>query len=261
MVDEGKIRAAVVGTGNVATRLCLDGDRQRLEVVHVMGRQTEKTQQLAKLLGCGWATDFLFDDVEAEVLLLCVPDEAIAHVASQLPNRSWLVVHTSASTPLEVLSTCSAQTGILYPLQTFTAKRHVPLKSVPFLIEGSNPEASEKVRLLASCFSENIWNSNAKQRLFVHLSAVFANNFSNHLLRISEQLLHEVDMPLELLHPLMMETVEKAMTFSPADAQTGPARRRDAQTLSKHLSALENHSEWAELYTRLSHLIEQEYPT
>ncbi len=259
MVDEGKIRIALVGTGNVATRLCLDGAPQRLHVVHVSGRQAIKTQHLAEALGCGWATDLQFDDVDADVLLLCVPDEALSDVASKLPQRSWLVVHTSASTPMQVLSGCSPHVGILYPLQTFTANRHVPLKSVPFLIEGNHPEAQEKVRSLASCFSENIWDSNSKQRLFVHLSAVFSNNFTNHLLRISEQLMNEVNMPLELLHPLMMETVEKAMTFSPADAQTGPARRGDAQTLSRHLQALNQHPDWAEIYTRFSQLIAREY--
>lgn len=261
MEYEGRIRAALVGTGNIATRLCLDGDRQRLEVVHVAGRQAEKTQRIADAVGCGWATDLVFDDVEADVLLVCVPDEAIAEIASNLPKRPWLVVHTSASTPMDVLSNCSSQHGILYPLQTFTATRHVPLKSVPFLIEGNQPESLEKIRLLASCFSENIWETDARQRLYVHVSAVFANNFNNHLLRISEQLLQNVNMPLELLHPLMMETVEKAMTFSPKEAQTGPARRRDAQTQSKHLAALEHHPEWADLYTRFSKLIAKEYPS
>jgi predicted short-subunit dehydrogenase-like oxidoreductase (DUF2520 family) len=90
------------------------------------------------------------------------------------------------------------------------------------------------------------------RRLQLHVAAVFANNFTNHVLGIADALLAEAGLPAELLHPLVRETVEKALTNPPFTVQTGPAVRRDAPTLAAHEAALATHPAWQDLYAQLT---------
>ena len=93
---------------------------------------------------------------------------------------------------------------------------------------------------------------NDAQRALLHVAAVFANNFANHCFAIAEKILDEKDLPFELLHPLMEETLAKALQDSPARMQTGPAMRGDVVTVQRHLDLLAEHPEWREIYRTLS---------
>ena len=90
------------------------------------------------------------------------------------------------------------------------------------------------------------------QRLQLHVAAVFANNFTNHLLGIADALLTEAQLPAALRAPLVRETVDKALNNPPFAVQTGPAARRDAPTLAAHQAALAAHPAWRALYEQLT---------
>ena len=77
------------------------------------------------------------------------------------------------------------------------------------------------------------------QRARMHLAAVFACNFSNAMYHIAYKLLEEKGLPFEMLLPLLRQTVEKVSKMTPAEAQTGPAARRDFNVLETHLAELE----------------------
>ena len=77
-------------------------------------------------------------------------------------------------------------------------------------------------------------------RAKVHLAAVFACNFTNHLYTIAENILKEANLPFSDLLPLIDETTQKVHTLSPKEAQTGPAIRHDDKIITKHLSQLNN---------------------
>ena len=97
-----------------------------------------------------------------------------------------------------------------------------------------------------------------EQRANLHVAAVFANNFANRCFAIAEKILEEKDLPFELLHPLMEETLAKALQDSPARMQTGPAMRGDEDTLRRHLLLLADHPAWMEIYRELSENINPE---
>ncbi|MEO0900938.1 MAG: DUF2520 domain-containing protein, partial [Bacteroidota bacterium] len=105
---------------------------------------------------------------------------------------------------------------------------------------------------------QKVYDINSDQRKKLHLAAVFANNFSNHLFHISETLCEKEDLPFELLKPLILETVKKLETLSPKDAQTGPARRDDSTSIEKHLELLTN-ANHKKIYTLLSEAITKTY--
>jgi predicted short-subunit dehydrogenase-like oxidoreductase (DUF2520 family) len=93
---------------------------------------------------------------------------------------------------------------------------------------------------------------NSENRKHIHLAAVFACNFSNHLFQIASEILKENQLPFELLLPLIQETVAKLQVMDPAAAQTGPAIRNDQATLAAHVTLLKDHPQWEAIYSILS---------
>ena len=92
------------------------------------------------------------------------------------------------------------------------------------------------------------------QRSVLHLSAVWSNNFVNHLCHLAEQLLKKHRLPYEILGPLLMSTAENALK-NPGQSQTGPALRRDKKSMAKHLTLLNNEKHLQQIYTLLSESI------
>jgi hypothetical protein len=96
------------------------------------------------------------------------------------------------------------------------------------------------------------------QRLFLHLAAVFANNFSNHMFSLAEGITLDHGLSFELLKPLIEETAAKAMTSSPRRVQTGPAFRENRRVMEKHLALLQEHPDLQILYRLISENILRE---
>ena len=59
----------------------------------------------------------------------------------------------------------------------------------------------------------------------------------------------------DLLRPLIEETSNKALKVTANKAQTGPAKRKDLQTIGRHLSLLENDKEKRIIYEILTQSI------
>jgi predicted short-subunit dehydrogenase-like oxidoreductase (DUF2520 family) len=148
--------------------------------------------------------------------------------------------------------------GVLYPLQSISAGRETDWTKLPLLIEASSPEVLDRMIILAGSLSGSVHEVDSKRRLRLHLAAVFANNFSNHMARIAYRILEEGGEDPGLLLPILEETFEKIRDMGPAAAQTGPARRKDAETMEKHLEVLRGHPEWEKLYTFVSRSIQDE---
>ena len=122
----------------------------------------------------------------ADLTILAVADQGIKKVAQQLPSNQSFVVHTSGATSIEVLST-QIHYGVLYPLQSISINNK-PANEVPICIESTSH--LEDLRIFAEKLNiGKVYALNSKQRLKLHLSAVFANNFSNHLLHIAQDII------------------------------------------------------------------------
>ena len=87
----------------------------------------------------------------------------------------------------------------------------------------------------------------------LHIAAVFVNNFTNHLFKISADILQKQQLPFDVLLPLIEETVNKIRSNAPDVMQTGPAVRGDDATVAKHLDFLEKHTpQYSLIYKILS---------
>jgi predicted short-subunit dehydrogenase-like oxidoreductase (DUF2520 family) len=145
----------------------------------------------------------------------------------------------------------------MYPVQTFTKDRQIDFKHIPFCIEGSDAATAKKILTLAKSVSQNVVKLNSHQRLKVHLAAVFANNFTNHLFTISEKILRKEKIPFDILHELIATTAVNVWNDSPSKAQTGPAMRGDKKIIEEHLKMLSGEKEIQELYKLITKSIER----
>jgi len=242
----------MLGAGNVSTHLSRHLRSRGHAIPWVYSLHPEHADSLAGEVG-GKGTGRLEDlPKEADLYILCLPDREVAAVSSRLSGHAGIWVHTAGALPLEVLLPHHPRCGVLYPLQSFTRERTVVMEEVPLLIEGSSPEVTEILRELAAGLSNVVREIPSATRLVLHMAAVFANNFTNHMIHVAQQILEREGVETDLLLPLLRETFRKAEELGPAAGQTGPAVRGDRETMQKHLDQLKDSPEWKKLYTFMS---------
>jgi predicted short-subunit dehydrogenase-like oxidoreductase (DUF2520 family) len=178
----------------------------------------------------------LKDIPDADVIIISVSDDAIATVANQLKNSNSLIVHTSGTVSMETIN--SKRKGVFYPLQSFTKNKPVDFSTIPFCLETVIPEDLILLENLVQSLQAKAYKINSEQRKKLHLAAVFVNNFTNHMYQIGQEICLENQVPFEVLFPLIEETAKKINSVNPKDAQTGPAKRNDQQTIKNHLEQL-----------------------
>jgi predicted short-subunit dehydrogenase-like oxidoreductase (DUF2520 family) len=183
-----------------------------------------------------------------------VKDSSISELADAiiLPEES-ILIHTSGAMSLDILGYSSAShSGIMYPLQSFTKGRKMDLDEVPFLLEAEDQETLQKLKILAKSLSPLVYVIRSKDRMAIHVAAVFASNFTNHMLRISEEVMRRQGLDFEMLKPLIVETLSKSLQLGAKNAQTGPAIREDYETMEEHHQFLNYNEQVAEIYRLIS---------
>ncbi len=191
-----------------------------------------------------------------DAVLLCVRDQQIAPLAREIQHTTKThipIAHTAGSTDIEALSGFTRR-GVVYPLQTFSAGVAISWGEFPVFWEGDELFFDVAVALAGT--AEKVHYADSSERLRLHIGAVFAANFTNAMVDIAQKVVSpKWDWGVYL--PLLKAVVEKLHVLSPGEAQTGPARRGDEETIQKHLSYLRAH--WqalAPLYEKLSRYIQ-----
>jgi predicted short-subunit dehydrogenase-like oxidoreductase (DUF2520 family) len=182
----------------------------------------------------------------ADLVLLCVPDRAIAEVAEAVPQGPW-IAHTSGATTLDALAPHSRRFSV-HPLQTFVLERGPEqLDGAWAAVSGESPEALEAGFGLAEVLGLRPFELTDSSRPLYHAGATCAASFLVTLHEIASDVFRAAGAPPEALEPLMRRTMENG--FEP----TGPQRRGDWETVERHMAALhELRPELAELYRALS---------
>lgn len=246
------MRIVLIGAGNVGFQLGSALIKAGLTIDQVYSRTEASAKALALLCNCSYTSDTNSIITDADVYLVAVRDEAVRDLLKSFTFNPALIAHTSGSLGLDVFPPIMTRTGVLYPLQTFTKNTIVEFSTLTICIEGNTGESQSELTLLAKKLSDKIFITTTDQRKTIHLAAVFANNFTNHLFAISSELLEKENLPYTILHPLILETARKAVEFNPTEIQTGPAKRGDSQIMDAHLQMLGEKSKLAELYRLLS---------
>ena len=255
-----QLKIVIIGSGNVATHLAQALSRAA-HIIQIYSRTLANANILAQKIGNSEAIDNI-DNIatDADVYLISAKDDAVASIAAQAAprckgNALWL--HTSGSVPADVFASYCLRYGVLYPLQTFSKDATVNVAEVPFFIEGNNADTERDIAIIANALSATVKRADSDCRRRIHAAAVFACNFTNHLWAIANDILAQGDLEWDVLMPLLKVTLAKTQQLSPADAQTGPARRGDTGTMNSHLAMLDEHQQ--EIYRMLSDSIMKRY--
>jgi predicted short-subunit dehydrogenase-like oxidoreductase (DUF2520 family) len=254
------VKIILIGAGNVATRIAIALKQKNVTPLQVYSRTRETAEKLANLIG-STPTDNLQEILpSADLYLFAVTDNALVEVINALPPNQGLWVHTSGCLSIDIFrQTGVARYGVLYPLQTFSKERLAAIDRVPMLVEANNPTDGRRIIRVARKLSPTVAVLPSEERKYLHLAAVFASNFVNHLYSIAEDILNDHGIDPTLLQPLMEETAFKIRDLRPRRAQTGPAIRGDSFTMEKHLSLLADSPHRQKFYQLFSESIAGAY--
>ena len=248
-------RVVLVGAGNMATALAVALDKAGNAPVAVWSRTAVSAQTLAERVGAEWHCSI--DSLpQADVVIISIVDSALREVAAKVTAKypDAIILHTAGSVPMAVLYECGAvRYGVLYPMQTVNKKNVVPLDDVTTFVEGCNDAVATQVEELARTISNKVVYATSEQRCCLHVAAVFACNFSNAVYNMASELMQKHSLSFEAMLPLIDEAARKVHRMSPAEAQTGPARRGDDNVMNAHKAMLDD--ELSAIYSLLSDYI------
>ena len=203
------------------------------ERVHVVGSGRAGSAIAARLRERGLAVTTGRDpEPAAQLVLVAVPDQAIAGVARALPIGPW-IAHVSGATSVTALAPHERR-FVVHPLQTLTRDRG------PEQLDGAwggltfeTDAAEAAARWLAETLGLRPFVLADADKPIYHAGAAVASNFLVTLERVAARLVGEAGVPAEALVPLMTRTIENGFQL------TGPIARGDTSTVDAHLAALE----------------------
>jgi predicted short-subunit dehydrogenase-like oxidoreductase (DUF2520 family) len=181
-----------------------------------------------------------------EVVLLCVPDRAIAEVAAGIEPGPW-VAHVSGATPLAALDPHTRRFG-MHPLQSFSKARGPEQLDGAWAAVGAESEDARAVGFeLAALVGLRPFELPEGGRAAYHAGAAVASNYLVTLRHAAGSLLDAAGAPPQALDPLMRGVIENGFEL------TGPIARGDWETVMRHLKAVRSERpELEELYLVLA---------
>lgn len=243
----------LLGAGNIAHYFAQQlSAASGINVIQLYNRTADHGKPLSNAWNIPLVTEIAGIDRNADAFIFCVKDSAIAELAATLPLGERLAVHCAGSQSLDILEACSRNTAVIWPVYSINKNSLPQHREVPLMVEGNNERALQHALYLAEQLSNLVTPVSYQQRQYMHLNAVIANNFTNHLYAICAKISAEQHLPFDSLLPIIRQTVAQLGQYDPASVQTGPAIRNDQPTLQKHLALLGEHPEWAAVYESIS---------
>ena len=251
---------SIIGTGNIAwfygKRLAAAGHRCK----GIFARDSVATKELADaLLSSKYGAISDIRDEEADVCFLAVSDRAIAEVAKKISFKKTVLVHCAGAQDLDIISASAPDHAVLWPVYSILRNSLPAHRDIPCAWEASTDKARRYLLEMAHAITDNLFEAKGPQRRWLHLSAVFTNNFVNHLMAINEQICRENDLPASTLQPIINQTFDKLKHSSPFAVQTGPAIRKDMATVEQHKALLSAHPAFLKVYEALTDSILEMY--
>lgn len=244
---------SLIGYGNVSYNLAHSFHQSGHSIISIHGRNLKKVKRLSSLYkaeACSLEKDIPFN---TEIVILCIKDDHINSVSKQLTlsNPKSIVCHTSGSVGIGDIALNTNRKGVFYPLQTIRKESLIDFKDVPICINGLSSEIINTLSNLAKSISKKLFLLTDLERRKAHLAAVIVNNFTNHIISEAFEYLESEQIPIELVQPLLKETVNKLLQSPPDTTQTGPAKRNDNETINSHIRLLKQ-NDLAKLYKIIS---------
>jgi predicted short-subunit dehydrogenase-like oxidoreductase (DUF2520 family) len=259
MVHGNSLYLSIAGAGNVGSYLAIELFKAGCTIRQVLNRTIEKAEKLAQKVDANAIDNPESINPDIDVLILALPDREIVEFCRKaaIIFPDVILASTAGSVEISQLIEVNSNCGVLYPLQSFTVKTHPTPSIIPFCIEGATTEIANKLTKIASLISNDVREISSDKRLLLHLSAVFASNFSNHMMAKAYEIIRRSGLEFDILWPLVNETVSRLRSYEPLEMQTGPAIRNDRITIEKHLDMLKSYDDemMCKLYSLISESI------
>ena len=223
------MKIVIIGAGSVGTNLyhAFELKGVRTELVH--GRPLTAKSPTGEAVRLP----------EADVYIYAIADHALRDVIARVHAPKALHLHTSGTMPKEVFGDDKPHAGVLYFFQSFSREVLIDdWSGIPCFIEGKNIDDVAAIYSLAQTLTSRIYEAPQHDRERLHIAGVFANNYSNLMYRMAEEILKDTQIPFEALLPLIDQTAAKVHSISPRDAQTGPAKRGDKAVIAHQIEVL-----------------------
>lgn len=242
-----KLKIAIIGNGNAGTFFKKALDIHQIKV-SAYARKPAKDEN---------SIESLVENInDYDMIILAVNDSAISAVSSILPGSDALIVHCSGALGISQIDGKHKRRGVFYPLMSLKGKLRIDPRTIPFCLEAENDEDMDFMADMVYRLGATYYAVDSDKRAYLHLAAVFAQNFTNHLYHLAKTTLQEVELDFKILTPLIENSVKKLASKDPENLQTGPAIRRDEVTIEKHLGLI-NDPLIADIYKLLTQSIQQ----
>lgn len=253
-------RVFIIGPGHVGRGLFRAFRASDVKVVGVHGKRPS---------GVASSSGALPEEMSgANVVMVCVRDpqldealdEIMAATKSGLVERGTVILHTSAIAEpegLRALSDAGFPGGTFHPLVPFSDPEVAAelLRKGWIGIDGENAARSASRRLAGHLGARTLDIPPGKKPAY-HAAAVISSNFPVVLASIAGHLLHDIGVPdgsaYQAVESLMTGALTNMKQTLPDDALTGPVMRGDAETVAKHLRAIQGRGAAFEAYRALS---------
>ena len=240
---------AVIGSGRVAQTLLRLAFNAQISIAGIYARNQQKAEELALKYNTKAVNSI--PELKAELILLCVSDDALPEVIGQLSPQQF-AAYTAGSASIKLFA--HDNLGVCYPYQSISTNRDLLVSDIPFMIEGKNDFVLQRITAFLNQLGAQFQACGSAQRAQYHLAGVFVNNFGNLMLLEASKILAAAQLDFTPVYPLLNETIAKAILLGPEKAQTGPALRHDQNTLERHRKQLSGQQ--LEVYNQLTQRIQ-----
>lgn len=231
----------ILGCGNLGTHLVQALYHAGYPILQLYSRTVESATALSNLVGnAPFTTDLSQLTLSADLYICALKDSVLHEVLTKTPLKGKRIVHTAGSMPMSLLSEFTTDGGVFYPMQSFSKAKPVDFSVIPIFVEATNEEMKRILMEMAGRVSSSVNTLTSEERKQLHLAAVFASNFSNHMYAIAQEQLAKLGLPFEVLLPLIDESCSKIHTLPPVEAQTGPAVRYDLNVINEQKERIDN---------------------
>jgi predicted short-subunit dehydrogenase-like oxidoreductase (DUF2520 family) len=246
----------IAGAGNVGWHLAIALSKAGWNIKNIYSKNIRNAKKLASRVNSIATIDF-HEIYSADIIIFCLPDDVLLQKLKTIYIPAGkILLHTSGSLGIDVFNSISVNYGSLYPLQTFKkGNDDLDFSTIPVFVEGSNKKTISILQKLAKSISDSVQQANSQQRLFLHIAAVFACNFSNQMYCLAEEICKKHNIDFQLLVPLILQTAMNTKKILPSLNQTGPAKRKDMAVIGKHLEILSAYPELKDMYSSITNSI------
>ncbi|MCI1265885.1 MAG: DUF2520 domain-containing protein [Saprospiraceae bacterium] len=233
--------AVILGSGRLAHAITQRLLELSIDVLQIYSRNLDHAHSLADKLNISCTDQLSNLNSQADIYFICTKDDSISTLSSQLIpylSADKYIIHSSGMLGFDAIPNYFIHRGVMWPLQSFSNQNFIDWNLIPLFIE-SDFQFIDRLEKFAHQISPSVFRVTPEIKKTIHLAAVFASNFTNFNAYIAQTILDQSQLPLNILKPLLTETLRKALEEGPKISQTGPAIRNDTHVISEHLKLLD----------------------